>query len=89
MTDPWVDQWYAMAVNAGASGGKVNGLGGPGFLLLYCQPDRQLRVTEALQSAGLRRVVVGFESSGVAVLLNESQTPATSSKPRSNIGSRH
>jgi D-glycero-alpha-D-manno-heptose-7-phosphate kinase len=90
MTDPWVDQWYEMAVNAGASGGKVNGLGGPGFLLLYCQPDRQQRVTEALQSAGLRRVGVRFEPNGVALLLDESKTAATSTKPRSNVGNtRH
>jgi D-glycero-alpha-D-manno-heptose-7-phosphate kinase len=89
MTDPWVDQWYEMAINAGASGGKVNGLGGPGFLLLYCQPDRQQRVTEALQSAGLQRIGVRFEARGVAILLDESQTPAIGAKPRSNIGSRH
>ena len=89
MTDPWVDQWYQMARNAGASGGKVNGLGGPGFLVLYCQPDRQPRVTEALQSAGLRRIGVRFESSGVALLLDESHAPATPARPRSNIGTRH
>jgi D-glycero-alpha-D-manno-heptose-7-phosphate kinase len=89
MTDPWVEQWYEMAINAGASGGKVNGLGGPGFLLLYCQSDRQQRVTESLQSAGLRPIGVGFESSGVALLLDESETSATATKRRNDIGSRY
>lgn len=90
MTDPWVDQWYEMALNAGASGGKVNGLGGPGFLLLYCQPDRQQRVTEALQSAGLRRIALRFESNGVALLLDESKIAAVATKPRSTAGNtRH
>jgi D-glycero-alpha-D-manno-heptose-7-phosphate kinase len=88
-TDPWVDQWYGMAVHAGASGGKVNGLGGPGFLLLYCQPDRQQSVTEALQSAGLRRVAVRFESNGVALLLDETTT-ASSIQTRNSAGhTRH
>jgi D-glycero-alpha-D-manno-heptose-7-phosphate kinase len=78
MSDPWVDQWYEMAVNAGASGGKLNGLGDAGFLLLYCEHDRQQRVTEALQSAGLRRIGVRFESNGVTLLLDESKTAMAS-----------
>jgi D-glycero-alpha-D-manno-heptose-7-phosphate kinase len=86
MTDPWVDQWYEMAVNAGASGGKINGLGGPGFLLLYCEPDRQQRVTEAMQSAGLRRIAVRFQPNGVALLLDEMKTAAVPTKPRSTTG---
>jgi galactokinase/mevalonate kinase-like predicted kinase len=86
MTDPWVDQWYEMAVNAGASGGKVNGLGGAGFLLLYCQPKQQQRVTESLQSAGLRRVDVHLESSGVSLLLDESTTTMTARELTSRTG---
>jgi D-glycero-alpha-D-manno-heptose-7-phosphate kinase len=89
MTDPWVDQWYEMALNAGASGGKVNGLGGPGFLLLYCQPDRQQRVTEALQSAGLRRISVRFESNGVALLLDGAKIAASTTRLRSTTGTRN
>ncbi len=72
MADPWVDQWYDMARHAGASGGKLNGLAGPGFLLLYCEPDRQASVTDSLESAGLRRIDFGLEERGVDLLLDES-----------------
>ena len=82
MSDPWVDQWYAMALNAGATGGKLNGLGYPGFLLLYCEPDRQATVTESLNSAGLRRIGVQFEPTGASVLLDDSKT----TKLRSTAG---
>ncbi len=72
MSDPWVDQWYSMAINAGATGGKLNGLGDSGFLLLYCEPDRQAHVTESLKSAGLRRIGVRFEPTGASLLLDDS-----------------
>lgn len=76
LTDPWVDQWYEMARSAGAAGGKVNGLGGAGFLLLYCEPDRQGRVTEVLESAALRRIPISLEKKGLDLLLDESALPA-------------
>lgn len=85
MSDAWVDQWYAMALNAGATGGKLNGLGDSGFLLLYCEPDRQDRVTESLQSAGLRRIGVRFEPTGASLLLDDSTVGARSLQ-RSSAG---
>jgi D-glycero-alpha-D-manno-heptose-7-phosphate kinase len=75
MSDPWVDQWYDAALNAGAAGGKINGLAGLGFMVLVCEPDRQARVAEVMQSMGLTRVDVRLESGGVSVLLNESPIP--------------
>ncbi len=36
-----VDDLYAIARKAGATGGKIAGAGGGGFLLLYCPPGRQ------------------------------------------------
>ena len=71
MSDPWVDQWYDAALNAGAAGGKINGLAGLGFMVFFCEPDRQARVAEVMQSMGLTRVDVRLESSGVSMLLNE------------------
>ena len=85
MSDPWVDQWYGMAINAGATGGKLNGLGDAGFLLLFCEPDRQDRVTQSLQSAGLRRIGVHFEPTGVSLLLDDSPIAVTS-RTRSTAG---
>lgn len=69
VSDPWIDQWYDSAINAGAKGGKLAGAGGGGFMLLYCEPEQQRNVTEALEGAGLTNVPFHFESEGATVLL--------------------
>lgn len=43
-----VDDLYQLALNAGASGGKIAGAGGGGFLLLYCPPERQERLRQEM-----------------------------------------
>jgi D-glycero-alpha-D-manno-heptose-7-phosphate kinase len=70
ITDPWIDQWYQVARDSGALGGKIAGAGGGGFLLLYCLPSHQERVTEALQAQGLHRMDFRFESGGAMVIVN-------------------
>ncbi len=42
------------AHGAGASGGKICGAGGGGYLMLYCRPDRQAAVRLALEALGAR-----------------------------------
>jgi D-glycero-alpha-D-manno-heptose-7-phosphate kinase len=70
ISDPWIDQWYGEARAAGAAGGKIAGAGGGGFLLLYCEPQHQDRVTVALESRGLSRMDFRFESGGAMVIVN-------------------
>lgn len=70
ITDPWIDQWYAAARDAGAKGGKIAGAGGGGFLLLYCDRERQPQVTEALEAQGLHRMDFRFETGGAMVIVN-------------------
>jgi D-glycero-alpha-D-manno-heptose-7-phosphate kinase len=70
ISDPWIDQWYREAQGAGAVGGKIAGAGGGGFLLLYCEPENQDRVTEVLESRGLNRMDFRFESGGAMVIVN-------------------
>jgi D-glycero-alpha-D-manno-heptose-7-phosphate kinase len=70
ITDPWIDQWYDVALGAGATGGKIAGAGGGGFLLLYCEPARQDDVTEALQANGLTRMDFRLETGGAMVIMN-------------------
>lgn len=70
ISDPWIDQWYDEARAAGAVGGKIAGAGGGGFLLLYCEPENQDRVTEMLESRGLSRMDFRFESGGAMVIVN-------------------
>ncbi|MBK9295144.1 MAG: GHMP kinase [Oligoflexia bacterium] len=50
VSNPQIDQWYGQALEAGALGGKILGAGGGGFLMLFCEPKKQMRVKEALKS---------------------------------------
>jgi D-glycero-alpha-D-manno-heptose-7-phosphate kinase len=70
ITEPTIDGWYEAALSAGAAGGKIAGAGGGGFLLLYCEPERQEQVTAALQQRGLTRMDFRFESGGAMVIMN-------------------
>jgi len=70
ITDPWIDQWYQVARDAGARGGKIAGAGGGGFLLLYSERQYQDQVTEALRAQGLHRMDFRFESGGAMVIVN-------------------
>jgi D-glycero-alpha-D-manno-heptose-7-phosphate kinase len=63
-----IDQVYALARANGASGGKITGAGGGGFLMLYCDEAHQDNVTQALEKMGLRRMGFAFDSSGAQVL---------------------
>lgn len=57
-----IDEWYEMAINAGAIGGKILGAGAGGFLMFYCPKERQDKLLEKLNF--LRRVDFKFESQG-------------------------
>lgn len=45
---PLCDEIYRIAKKAGATGGKLLGAGGGGFMLLFVKPERQKQVREAL-----------------------------------------
>jgi D-glycero-alpha-D-manno-heptose-7-phosphate kinase len=66
ISDPEIDDWYGLALEAGATGGKILGAGGGGFLMLLVPPDRQARVRQALP--GLREVSVAFEKRGSRII---------------------
>jgi len=48
ISTPQIDEWYKSAMDAGATGGKISGAGGGGFILLYCDEHRQKNVRKAL-----------------------------------------
>jgi D-glycero-alpha-D-manno-heptose-7-phosphate kinase len=66
----FIDECYQVAREQGAEGGKITGAGGGGFLLLYCQEERQQAVTEALEQRGLKRMNFHFDHQGATVLMN-------------------
>src|SRR5437763_14491802 len=65
-----IDEYYKLALEHGASAGKITGAGGGGFLLLYCQEQSQESVTSALENRGLKRSGLRFDQSGATVVLN-------------------
>lgn len=48
ISSPQIDDWYQRTRSAGAVGGKVSGAGGGGFLLLYCDEEKQDAVRRAI-----------------------------------------
>lgn len=59
------DALYEKAREIGAVGGKLCGAGGGGYLLLYCQTDRQHAVREALEEDGGQFTDFAFEEDGL------------------------
>ena len=61
-----IDAVYMKAIKEGATGGKLLGAGGGGFLLLYVEQDKQDKVRNALD--GLLEVPFRFENDGSKVI---------------------
>lgn len=66
-----IDSLYELARASGASGGKITGAGGGGFLLLYCEKDAQQQVRAALAKEGLREMNFEFDFQGAQVVVND------------------
>jgi D-glycero-alpha-D-manno-heptose-7-phosphate kinase len=52
ITNPWIDEIYATAMQNGATGGKISGAGGGGFMIFYCPGNTRNNVIEALKKFG-------------------------------------
>lgn len=61
-----IDKLYDTAIKAGALGGKLLGAGGGGFLLFYCEKEKQPALIEALDK--LMIVPFNFENDGAQIL---------------------
>ncbi len=48
ITNPMIDEIYEVAINNGATGGKISGAGGGGFMFFYCPENTKHQVIEAL-----------------------------------------
>ena len=65
ISNPAIDEAYEIAMKNGALGGKLLGAGGGGFLLFFCEPEKQEQLRVAL---GLRRFDFSFERDGASVV---------------------
>ena len=60
-----IDELYEKAIKSGAIGGKLLGAGGGGFLLFYCEKNKQKKLEREL---GLKRFDFQFEFDGTSVV---------------------
>jgi len=67
MSSRQIDEWYDLARQNGALGGKLIGAGGGGFLLFYAEDKTRLR--RAMTRTGLREVRFRFEPEGTKVVI--------------------
>ena len=65
MSNPRIDEWYALARKNGAIGGKLVGAGGGGFLMFYTEEREQLK--EAMAMVGLEEVRFRFDFEGARI----------------------
>jgi D-glycero-alpha-D-manno-heptose-7-phosphate kinase len=66
-----IEAMLATADAAGATGGKICGAGGGGYLLLYCRPAAQPTVTAELERLGAQFAPFTFSSTGVRATRGE------------------
>jgi len=66
ITTPFVDEVYEAGLEAGASGGKLLGAGGGGFILFFVKPELQHNVKEKLKK--LLYVPFTFENLGSQII---------------------
>lgn len=66
ISNPDIDEWYEIAIKNGATGGKLLGAGGGGFLLFYVPKNKQKQVREALGM--LDEIRFGFDWQGSTII---------------------
>ena len=70
MSNPQIDQWYELALQNGAIGGKVMGAGGGGFMLFCVEEGKRKQFREIMEQNGLKYMDFKFDFQGVKVLAN-------------------
>lgn len=60
-----IENWYDIAMRAGAYGGKILGAGGGGFLFFIAPPSTHAAI---VQATGLRRIDINIEPEGSKVI---------------------
>ena len=70
ISDPRLDQWYQLARENGALGGKIMGAGGGGFFMFCCPNGHKSKLRKTMSMAGLREVSYDFDFDGSKVLAN-------------------
>jgi D-glycero-alpha-D-manno-heptose-7-phosphate kinase len=75
VSSTFVDQVYEIAMRNGATGGKILGAGGGGFILLFVRPDCRDRLKQALDF--LLHVPFQFDTSGSRIIYQSADGAGT------------
>lgn len=65
ITNPYLDEIYETALQAGATGGKISGAGGGGFMVFYCPNNSRGKVIRALERFGGQVKRYDFTTTGL------------------------
>ena len=68
MSNSKINEWYELARENGALGGKLVGAGGGGFLMFYA--EEKIRLRRAMREAGLEEVRFRFDFNGTGIIVN-------------------
>ena len=69
ITNPLIDEAYDKALSAGATGGKLLGAGGAGFMIFYVPEDSHEAVRTALSN--LREMEFEMDNSGASIVMTD------------------
>ena len=64
-----IDELIELAIKAGATGTKITGAGGGGFILVFCEPEKKYMVRRALSQ--LKEFRFSFDKCGTQLLWDE------------------
>lgn len=65
ITNDFIDNIYNTAIANGATGGKISGAGGGGFMIFYCPNNKRYKVIDALKKFGGQAKRYDFVTSGL------------------------
>lgn len=65
ITNPKIDEWYNSALKHGATGGKMIGAGGGGFLLLYVPSDKRDSMIQDLPDLKMEPFRIEYDGSRI------------------------
>ncbi|HUB32068.1 MAG TPA: hypothetical protein VMA31_03530 [Bryobacteraceae bacterium] len=66
ISSPEIEEMYDLALSAGASGGKICGAGGGGFLLVYCDPAHHKALRKAM--GAYRELPIALDPDGSKII---------------------
>lgn len=65
VSNPLIDKIYSTAMKAGATGGKISGAGGGGFMIFYCPKNTRYKVIQKLAKFGGQFKKYQFTNTGL------------------------